>query len=104
MENNREIKVEMVNEDSPHATRTYKQTILKFGSLGRELKVSPKSHIAINKPGYTQEFFVESVTLLVGIGKDHTADIIMTKEAWEAFKAGEEISITTAQEFKKNYL
>ncbi len=101
---NEGIKVEMVDAGYGPATRTYKQTIINFGSLGRELKISPKSHITVNKPGYKQEFFVESVSLLVGIGKDHTADITMSKEAWEAFKAGEEIEITTLKEFKEKFL
>lgn len=100
---NTEIKIEMADTGGP-VTRTYKQTIINFGSLGRELKVSPKSHVTINKPGYRQEMFVESVTLLIGIGKDHTADIVMTKEAWEAFKAGEELEITTLKEFKEKFL
>ena len=100
---NTEIKVEMVDTEGP-ITRTYKQTIINFGSLGRELKVSPKSHVTINKPGYKQEMFTESVTLLIGIGKDHTADIVMSKEAWEAFKAGEELEITTLKEFKEKFL
>ncbi len=100
---NEEIKVKMVDDGGP-ITRTYKQTIIGFGSLERELKISPKSHITINKPGYKQEMFVESVSLLIGIGKNHTADLIMTKDAWEAFKSGEELEITTLKEFKKNFL
>lgn len=103
MKTDTEIQVEMVDGNGP-ATRSYKQTIANFGSLGKEIKVSPKSHVAINKPGYKQEFFVESVSVLIGIGKDHTADIIMTREAWEALKSGEEINITTLKEFKKNFL
>lgn len=104
MKKNTEIPVVMDYIMNPQATRTYKQTIVNFGSLGRELKVSPKSHVTINKPGYKQEFFVESVSLLVGIGNDHTMDITMSKEAWEAFKKGETVDITTLKEFKKNFL
>lgn len=101
---NKKIKVEMVTDGDGPVTRTYKQTIMNFSSLGRELKVSPKSHVCVNEPGYKQEFFVESVSVLIGIGKDHTADIVMTKEAWEAFKAGEEVTITTLKQFKKDFL
>lgn len=101
---NLNIKVKMVSEDDSKTTRTYKQTITQFTSLGKEIKVSPKSHICINEPGYVQEFFVESVSVLIGIGKDHTADITMTKDAWEALKRGEEVTITTQKEFKKNFL
>lgn len=101
---NIEVNVEMVGLDDAKATRTYTQVIKNFGSLGKEIKISPKSHITINKPGYKQEFFVESVSLLIGIGNNHTADITMSKEAWEALKAGEQINITTLKEFKKNFL
>jgi hypothetical protein len=104
MENYQDYTVKMVNVGEGKPTRSYKQTIVNFGSLGRELKVSPKSHITFNKAGYKHEFFVESVSILIGIGKDHTADIVMSKEAWEAFKSGEEISITTLKEFKERFL
>lgn len=101
---NREIKVKMFSSDGSRGTRTYEQIITNFGSLGRELKISPKTHVCINKPGYKQEFFAESVSLVIGIGKNHTADITMSKEAWEAFKSGEEVSITTLKEFKEKFL
>lgn len=99
-----EYEVQMVDTNPDNVTRMYKQTIVKFDKLGKELKISPKSHVTINKPGYKQEFYVESVSLLVGIGKDHTADITMSKEAWEAFKNGEKIDITTLKEFKRDFL
>ena len=98
-----DLKVEMGNVEK-EATRSYSQTITKFDRLGAEVKISPKSNICINKPGYKQEFFVESVSVLIGIGKDHTADLIMSKSAWEALNKGEEISITTTKEFKQKYL
>lgn len=99
---NKEIQVKMV--DTGKATRNYHQTIVNFGSLGREVKISPKANVTINKEGYKQEFFVESVSVLIGIGNDHTADLIMSRDSWEALKAGEEISITTTKEFKKRFL
>ena len=96
------VKVVMV--PSSKATRSYHQEICNHGSLGRELKISPKSHITFNCPGYKQEFFVESVAVLIGIGKDHTADLIMSKEAYEALRSGEEINVTTKKEFIKKFL
>jgi UDP-N-acetylglucosamine enolpyruvyl transferase len=97
------IKVEMIGGPET-ATRMYHQYISKFGSLGREIKISPKSHITFNKPGFKTEFFVDSVSLLIGIGNDNTADLIMSKESWEALVAGEEINIDTLKEFKEKYL
>jgi len=97
-----DVKVEMV--DTGECTRVYTQHINTFGTLGREIKISPKSCITINKPGYKTEFFVESVSVLIGIGKDHTADIIMSRDSWEALINGAEISITTLKEFKEKFL
>src|SRR5690242_3319883 len=79
MKENQEINVKMV--DTGKATRNYHQTILNFGSLGREVKISPKANVTINKEGYKQEFFVESVSVLIGIGNDHTADLIMSRDS-----------------------
>lgn len=95
------INVENVTPENGKVTRTYSQKMSNFFRLGKEIKISPKATAMVNAPGYKQEFFVESVSVLIGIGKNHSADLIMSKEAWEALKNGEEISITTTQEFKK---
>lgn len=97
-------KVENITPKGKKATRYYTQEIETFGRLGREIKISPRSNITVNKAGFKTEFFVETVNVLIGIGKDYTADVIMTKDAWEALKSGEEISITTTKEFKKRFL
>jgi len=96
-------KVKMVHTEKP-ATRTYNQEIEYFTRLGREIKISPKANISINKAGFKTEFFVDTVNVLIGIGKDHTADLIMTKDSWEALNNGAKISITTTEEFKKKFL
>ena len=98
------IKIEMYTPPGRKATRTYNQEILKFQPLGKEIKISPKACITINKPGFKTEFFVETVNVLIGIGKDHTADLIMNTAAWEALKAGESIHITTVKEFSEKYI
>jgi hypothetical protein len=95
-------KVKMVGLNEPTATRTYTQSISKFTRLGKEIKVSPKANISINSAGFKTEFFVETVSVLIGIGKDYTADLVMTLDAWKALKKGEPISIETTESFKKN--
>lgn len=97
------VGVEMVDNDAP-ATRTYEYEFDGLARLGKEIKISPKSFATINKPGYKTEFFVETVSVTIGIGKDHVADLIMSKEAWEALNSGEEVSITTLKEFQKKYV
>lgn len=71
-------------------------------SLGKEVKISPKSLAWVNKAGYKKEFFVETVTVDIGIGNDHVAELIMDLDAWNALNAGENIHVTTKKEFVKN--
>lgn len=98
------INVSMVTEEGKTPNRIYSYAIDHISSLGKEIKVSPKASVTINKPGFKTEFFVETVSVVIGIGKDHTADLIMSKDAWEALKNGEEINITTTKEFVKNFI
>ena len=101
---NETIGVEMVTPKGKKATRTYQYEIDHFTRLGKEIKISPKANITVNKAGFKTEFFVETVNVLIGIGNDHTADLIMSKDAWEALNKGEKINITTTEEFKKKYV
>lgn len=75
-----------------------------FGSLGKKILLSPKAYISVNKPGYRIEYMEETVSMSIGIGKDHSANVVMTKRAWEALNNGEEVDITTFKEFKSNFL
>ena len=101
---NKTVGVEMITPKGKQATRTYQYEITHFARLGREIKISPKANTTVNKAGFKTEFFVETVNILIGIGKDHTADLIMSKDAWEALNKGEKISITTTEDFKKKYV
>lgn len=74
------------------------------GKLGREIKISPKAKIDLNSPGYSVRYHVETVSILIGIGKDHTADLTMDIESWQALNSGETIHITTVKDFKNNKL
>lgn len=75
-----------------------------FGALGKQIKIGAKSNISVNKPGYKCEWFVPTVEVLIGIGKDHTAHLLMDTDAWKALKKGSKIHITTVQEFKEKFL
>lgn len=72
-----------------------------FKRLGSEVRVSPKSLAIIHEPGYKMQFFVPSVEVQIGIGKDHGAHLLMDEAAFNALVAGAEIHITTLKEFKK---
>lgn len=80
------------------------QQIETFGRLGREIKISPKANISVNKAGLKTEWLTETIDVVIGIGKDHVAKLIMDTDAWKALKKGEKINITTNKEFKKSFL
>jgi hypothetical protein len=92
------IRVEGISTDGEAPKQNWQYSIQHFTPLGRELKISPKALLSVNAPGYKKEIFVESVQLMIGIGNDHTADLIMPKDSWEAFIAGEKLSITTSKD------
>jgi len=74
---------------------------MTYSSLGKGIKVSPKANVSVFTPGYAIEFNEPSVEVTIGIGKDHTAHLVMTKNAWEALKSGEIVDIETVQKFKE---
>lgn len=71
--------------------------------FGREIKISPKANACINERGYKVEYFTETVSVTIGIGKDYTAELIMTEDAWKALRKGEKITTTTTHQFKELY-
>lgn len=93
-------KVITIEESSKSKTTS---EIKEFSSLGKEIKISPKAKINVNREGYKTEYFVETIEVLIGIGKDHTATLIMSIEAYEALNSGEPIHITTNKEFQNKY-
>ncbi len=71
--------------------------------LGAEIKVSPKSICHIHPAGAKLQYFVETVTVSFGIGKDNTGYIILPKSALDALRSGEKLEITTTEQWKKLY-
>ena len=61
------------------------------GELGKKIIIPAKTGVSKNSAGFKQEWFVETISIIIGIGKDHTAELIMDLEAWEALKSGQEI-------------
>lgn len=101
MKNSESVNVEMAG-DGPVNIR-FKQFIIGMFRFGKEIKVSPKSNACFNKAGYEVKYYVASVSVCICIGKDHTAELTMTKEAWNALKAGKVVHTTTTEEFKKKF-
>jgi len=74
------------------------------GSLGKRIELGARSHISKNKSGAKYEFFSPTIELLIGIGKDNVARLIMDEDAWFALKKGQKLNVDTLQKFKKNFL
>ncbi len=75
-------------------------SINRIEPLGREIKISPKSAATVNDAGHELKFLVPTVSVLIGIGKDETADLVMTEDAWNALNNGEKLNIETVKSFK----
>ena len=78
--------------------------ITNHGKLGRAIRIGKNSHVSFNAPGHKREYFTPTVDVLIGIGKDHTATLIMDEESWKAFKEGKEINIESLKSFKSKFL
>ena len=85
------VKIIRVNPKANNAVQVF--------GLGRELKISPKSVVHRMAPGYKVEYYTETVEVLIGVGKDNTASLIMSVECWEAFVGGADVKISTMSEF-----
>jgi hypothetical protein len=83
--------------------KTKKSDFPKVSALGRELKISPKSLVTFNSTRKT-EFLSPTVSVIVGIGKDEYAELIMSVDAWKALKNGASVDIETVQSFKKKHI
>ena len=75
-----------------------------YGVLGKRIEFGARSCVSKNRAGMKVEFFTPTVQVLVGIGKDNVAYLIMDEDAWEALKAGEEINIDTLQDFQNKFI
>jgi len=85
----------------PNVSSTLTSHPESFTSFGKRLAISPKACTSHNKAGFKIEYFVPTVQVLIGIGKDHTGYLVMPEDAWEALNNGETIEITTAKTFRK---
>jgi len=100
---NENIKL-VLESQTGNPTRTYGYEITHFDRLGKEIKVSPKANAMFHPKGYKTEFYVDTVSVVIGIGNNHTADLVMSKAAWDDLQKGEKINIETTEDFKKKYI
>lgn len=76
----------------------FSQRYDKVAKFGKELVISPKAAANHNHPGYRVKVYDESVTVTIGIGKDHIAELVMTKQAYEAFISGEKVTFNSPKD------
>jgi hypothetical protein len=74
------------------------------GELGKRIELGSKTHISKNKAGMKVEFFTPTIQVLIGIGKDHVAYLLMDEDAWVALKKGQKINIDTLKDFTTQFL
>lgn len=61
--------------------------------LGKKINIPANAEMTVNKAGHTTTWYVDNVEILIGIGKDHTATLIMDRDAHKALMAGEKLQI-----------
>lgn len=101
---NQAIEVKMVTPKGKKAKRVYQYEIDSFQRLGEEIKITPKANATVSKDGFKLEFYVPTINVVIGIGNNETADLVMSVQAWKALLNGADIHITTTEEFKKKYV
>lgn len=70
---------------------------LAVTELGVMINIPENTEVQINESGLKKEYFTQSVEVLIGIGKDNTASLIMDIEAFKALKNGELLTFTTCR-------
>jgi hypothetical protein len=96
-----DMGVEMVGEGEPKIVYDY--YINEFGALGKEVKISPKQLVMFHKKGYKLTINAPAVSLAIGIGGSHVADLVMSEDAYKALQEGASLEITTVKKFKETY-
>lgn len=71
--------------------------------FNHKITIGPKSLASICNPGASVEFNEETVWVLIGIGKDEVAHLVMTKNAYDTLSL-EEPTIETYKSYAEKYI
>jgi len=63
--------------------------------LGVEICIPAKAEVFENGDFYKKTYLVPSIRVLIGIGKDHVAELVMDSESWAALNKIKKVDITT---------
>lgn len=89
----------------PPISRTISVNDLEnHGKLGKRIEIGSTALMHTSKAGSKREWFVPTVEVVIGIGKDHVAYLTMDDDAWKALKKGQKINITSLPQFIKGLL
>lgn len=66
-------------------------------TLWVDLNIGKDTIINFTDAGLKQEFYTETASIIIGIGNDHTAELVMDKDAWIALNNKEEIHISKSK-------
>lgn len=65
--------------------------------FGVNMAIPNNAIVEIHNAGTKREYFTESIEVLIGIGKDYTASLIMDLEAFNELKKGKPITFNISQ-------
>jgi hypothetical protein len=74
--------------------KTGKEIRVKTDKLGKPIYLTENSMVLFNNEGYSITYFDKTVEVIIGIGNDNTASLIMSEDAWNDLKAGEKVHIS----------
>ena len=80
--------------DTGKISKAYEPNETSTDILGVNIILPTMTMVSIHEGGYKITYFEDTVIVIIGIGKDHTAELLMTKRAWEALNDGKSINIT----------
>lgn len=91
-------------DEKVRSVESFPNGMSNFGALGKRIEIGARAKITVVNEGFKAEYFGKTVHVNIGIGKDHTANLIMDLDAWEALNKGDKIHISTLTEFKEKFL
>lgn len=98
------LPFEIRMSDDKNPKLNYQFTVNDVTKLGIPIKVGAKAAVMHHPDGYRLEVNGEAVSVVLYIGDHYAADLVMTRDAFEAIQNGEELKAYTYQQFKEDHL
>ena len=72
----------------------------KYIKLGKPIRIGSSAIALQHNPGLRKEYYSETVEVIIGIGNDHHATLIMGADDHAALLRGEKISISSKSDIR----